>query len=578
MSLMTPTATPAAGAVPSSAVWPATAEPAGGKPVGGGAGEGAGGEARPPLGLVKHAVAFALSLFAAILSLWMFTRHIDFPITYHPDEKGKAQQLLTGHRNFRHPQLLLQSARLAAGAAGGVDDARAAVLVGRWTSGALAAVAVFALSLAAYASHGFVGLAVAGAAVMLCPPLHVYARYFKEETALVAGVALSVLGARGVMSARGTGWQLAAAALLGLGCAAAVSGKLVGMAVLLPAAAALVLAPGAGRWLSPGRCAAFGVASVSAVAGALLFNAPALSSVVPPVVSPEARAALWKEVEHGTTGHVGVTMDVPNTYVLRIAFSELMPHLWIAAAWAASLLIMGRLTVGRWGGVLMLFLATFAVELAFGRIPIPRYALPVTVVAYYIAAEMTVAACRAMKPRLAVPLIALALGAIIVGQGGRCAALAEQFRDDSRQRLREWMARHVPAQAVIVAEAEALLGSGGDPWRHPHQAPLALKFLSVRSPAEVHDTISGLSRRGVEYVVIAEPRYQLFLDRASRAIPGQEEQFDRHRRLYRELLDHGDLVWASIPPVPSHSYVNPELRVYRVKQAAVRATTGGTSG
>ena len=40
-------------------------------------------------------------------SFVLFTRHNDFPYSYHPDESGKTGQVIKGSRNYHHPLLLL---------------------------------------------------------------------------------------------------------------------------------------------------------------------------------------------------------------------------------------------------------------------------------------------------------------------------------------------------------------------------------------------------------------------------------------------------------------------------------------
>ena len=61
---------------------------------------------------VQTAAPLGPALFLAILSLWVFTRNNDFPLDYHPDERGKVLQLIdpTHTRNFNHPLLMLEAA------------------------------------------------------------------------------------------------------------------------------------------------------------------------------------------------------------------------------------------------------------------------------------------------------------------------------------------------------------------------------------------------------------------------------------------------------------------------------------
>ena len=57
------------------------------------------------------AAAALLALFAAAFAL--FSRNNDYPFFYHPDEYGKAKQIVDGTKsfNFNHPLLLLNAAK-----------------------------------------------------------------------------------------------------------------------------------------------------------------------------------------------------------------------------------------------------------------------------------------------------------------------------------------------------------------------------------------------------------------------------------------------------------------------------------
>src|SRR5689334_9496074 len=69
----------------------------------------------PALGRVilrRAGVVLALAITFAI-SLFLYTRNNDGPPWYHPDEAGKAYQVIDGrYRNFNHPLLLLEASEL----------------------------------------------------------------------------------------------------------------------------------------------------------------------------------------------------------------------------------------------------------------------------------------------------------------------------------------------------------------------------------------------------------------------------------------------------------------------------------
>src|ERR1041385_4560716 len=100
-----------------------------------------------------RAIAAGSALAIFLFFLFLYTRSNTFPSRYHPDEEGKARQILDDYRNFRHPQLLLEASSLLVHGRS-IDDVEGTVVAGRWVSAAFAAGAVVALALAAYLEAG----------------------------------------------------------------------------------------------------------------------------------------------------------------------------------------------------------------------------------------------------------------------------------------------------------------------------------------------------------------------------------------------------------------------------------------
>src|SRR5688572_15826717 len=61
------------------------------------------------MSLVSVVVALLLSGVLFGLAFTLYRKGNDFPVHYHPDERGKARQIATDSRNYRHPQLLLET-------------------------------------------------------------------------------------------------------------------------------------------------------------------------------------------------------------------------------------------------------------------------------------------------------------------------------------------------------------------------------------------------------------------------------------------------------------------------------------
>ena len=391
---------------------------------------------------VQTAAPLGLALFLAIASLWVFTRNNDFPLDYHPDERGKVLQLIdpSQTRNFNHPLLMLEAAAAVRGWFHLDNDERTNVIAGRWVSAALAAMAVLALAVAGYYSGGYEGLLICGFMAALCPPLNVHAHYFKEDTALIAGLAIAVLGASWLVALAQRSKQWAAAALMGVGCAAATSGKYVGLATLGPCLVAILVAPGFRLRPLLLRFVAF---AVPAAAGVLAFNVDAFRNLVPPRLVPAASQRIGDEFIHATIGHEGLALSVPNTFSLEVSLIELMPDVWLFLAFAVVALgprgVFDRSTV-----VLGTFVLAFGVVLSYSAFPFPRYALPITVLGYFVAGQLMAFALRGLRQsrQFNQTMFVVCLGLIVAFQGARCWRFDMQFADDSRQRLREWAADH----------------------------------------------------------------------------------------------------------------------------------------
>jgi hypothetical protein len=515
----------------------------------------------------------ALALLLASASLWMFTRNNDFPLDYHPDEPGKVAQLMhpAQIRNFNHPLLMLEAANAVRIGLGVHNDERAIAIAGRWTSAALAAIAVFALAIAGYFCAGYQGLLMCGAMAALCPALDVYAHFFKEDTALLAGVAVALAGASWLVTTNKRWAQWAAAAVMGVGCAAAISGKYIGLAAVGPCLVAIFLAP---RIAPRSLLLRFLAFAVPAAASVLAINFRAFESFFLPRLGPASSEKIVEEFFQSTMGHQDLALAVPNTFSLQVAISELMLHVWVFMGVGIVLSLLCGLR-NRSVVVAGAFLLPFAVVLSYSAFPFPRYALPITVLSYFVAGQLMASGLRRTKqPRwFKQAAFVTCLGLIGATQGAQCWRLNMQFADDSRQRLREWVALHLGEQTAILAEDYTALDGVGDPWRFPRQSRIQAQIVRTGSLSDRAPTIDHLKTAGVDYVVVAEPKYERYFRPSIHSVSyARQEDLLRRQRFYSELFSRAELVWSSVPSPPSHAYVNPELRVYRVPNPTANAS------
>src|SRR3954468_18754369 len=142
--------------------------------------------------MTLHAERTRLLLWAAALLAICFAlnqRHHHFPYYYHPDEPGKAEQILTGRWNFNHPMLMLTATRAVVETFHVPMEEQPIVETGRLVSAFFMAVAVTALSLTAYLWRGWPAAILAGAALALHHQLYELSHYMKEDAALMMGLA-----------------------------------------------------------------------------------------------------------------------------------------------------------------------------------------------------------------------------------------------------------------------------------------------------------------------------------------------------------------------------------------------------
>ena len=148
--------------------------------------------------------------------------------------------------------------------------------------------------------------------------------------------------------------------------------------------------------------------------------------------------------------------------------------------------------------------------------------------------------------------IGAAVAVLLTPQLSRCLNYISQFRDDSRQRVRPWIAAELPRNARIFADHYADLGSDGDRVN-------SSLFVVERG------NLSEMRQKGVDYVVLADISYQRFFDPLIGPASGATETFEQCRRRYAEIMQSGHLVWKTVPSPNMLAYTNPEIRVYRIR-------------
>lgn len=501
----------------------------------------------------------ALLIVTFCSSLWLFTRANRGSYLYHPDEPEKTFQIYRNYRNHRHPQLLLEVSQSAARVFQTPAEPQATVVVGRNVAAAFAASAVTVLTLLGFVLGGFTGAVAAAVLVGTSPFLLVNAHYMKEDTALVMGLAMVTLALVQLARLKTPARRFCAAGLLGFSCAVAASGKYVGLLALVPAVTMIVAPrPRLGRetWARLGVFTLCFALLLLAINHRLVFELATFTSAMK---------------YHGATpllGHGGTKMAWPSGYYPRVIHQLAGAHVELLALAAAAVLLTVPRRKSLPHAIPILLALACAALLLLCRSAFPRYALP-AIVLLTAAAALGIAWTAQLWPARWRCREAWALALVAVCwsiQWRACTSYIGQLRDDSRDRLRAWMATNLPPTARVAADTYAgrFWAFGGEqaltvwPGVRVHAAPSAADL----------GALSALRAEGFTHVAVSAAAYDRYFDPHLRPLPQAQRDFARRRAWYQELFHGAELVWRSDPERDTMAYTNPPLRLYRLRKIA----------
>lgn len=500
------------------------------------------------------------SVVLFVLCLALFTQENDFPFWYHPDEGGKVEQIISGKWNFHHPMLMLGSTKLAVGALGAGNDEQRAAQIGRWISAVFASVAAVALSLLAGRLRGPAAAVAAGLLLATHHQLFELAHYLKEDTALLAGIALSLLGLK-LFEERPTA---ARAAFLGVSCGLALSGKYLGAVMIALALPVLIVSAREHR----GRQFATFLGALFLTA--LLVNFPALADLL------RFRESFGRETDLVVSGQRGMTRKVPHTEYLSAFRENTTPALWLFLGWHLAIFWRARRehTLARW--LITLFPVAFMLLLSFFPKSNDRYFLPAAATFTFLAGLGVIDGAvwlwknnPALRFRTAVAAcLAFALLAQVVSlphplDWKTLSEYYRAFRHDDRAELRAWIEENLPPDAVIAQDRSARLPITGREKDARRQKPLRQKVVDVRGAAE-GGGVEELLAQGVTHVIASQNDYGRYFRAGHRPREGFADAFTRSRDFYDRLFRDGELLWKR--PRSTVIYLHPGLEVYRLRK------------
>ena len=506
------------------------------------------------LHLLRGPWPIALALFVG--SLLLFTRDNGFSFSYHPDEDGKTFQIIQRERNFHHPLLLLNVTDLAVHLARVPLTSQTVVIAGRWVSAAFAAGAVAALAVIGFYRGGWLAAWAVGLLVATHGKLYEAAHYFKEDTALVFGLAIFFLAAE-LFSRAPTPSTLR---VLGFASALATSGKYVGVLALL-FAIPLVWRAGA----VPVRWKTFTLAFVATF---LVLN-------IPPTTHPSSPfRSLKREIVGVTEGHRGMTQKVPHAKYVPELREDVSRGVLVGAAIALlAVVVTARKRSGaEW--VIVLFPIVYFAVISCSPKTGGRYLLPTSTLICALGGLGVIDFTRFVLGKLGCigtsPSLRLLWNVAVAGSALPLLAAfqlpllrvsMDEFRHDDRVELAEWIRVNVPNDAIVVEDHRVNLFApkSGDESGKP-QVPQ--RVLDNDYAADL-GTLDEMRTWGIVYVAVSQRAYDRFFSKNLQPRDSEKADYARRKEFYTRLFAEAELVREF--KSQGNIYLQPGLRLYKLE-------------
>lgn len=488
-----------------------------------------------------------------LIALTLYTAYNRFPQDYHPDEDRKIHQVKTGKYDFRHPALLLNATRLIVFISGGAQSDFDYCIRGRWASALFSSLSVVALMGAAHILYGRYAAFAAGITVALCPMLLESAHYMKEDTALVFGISCVILA----IALFKKGFSLWKTILLGIACALAVSGKYIGIFMLIPALITILIPPNTAKYGRLKRAFLF----------LLIFFITAIIIDYEIIISPFSFfEGLHFESAHIRTSHYGfifrrfsgyypkIIGDVTNDIVIGL---YLVYTVYVLSNWR------------RKSGIERLFILLpilYFILISSSKVQSPRYVIPVVVLIHWLGGmgAAVIIKIAERKKFIKYATAGCIYGSLITGLGIHSFDYLYQFKNDSRVALEKWISENITGDAKILQDWYVSL-----PKKMTFEKDGQKSVITTRTVwcAGYYRNLANARQNGFSYIAVSENTYYRFFDR--NILP--DEQYDvqsnywEPRSFYIELFDNGRLLWESKQKRVMYGVTNPVIRLYDIR-------------
>jgi len=488
----------------------------------------------------------AVLLFAG--TLWLDTRQNGFPFFYHPDERNKVDQLITGVLNFHHPLLMLGTADFAKKLLGVPDKEQTLVVLGRWCSAFFAAAGVLCLALLGWRERGWAGFWIVGLLLLTQHQVYELAHYFKEDTSLFFAMALTFLALH--IHHRRPGWGTSLFA--GAACGLCLSAKYLGAVMLIPAAVILGAAQRGGRargsqWLG---------FAIGFLALAAAVNFPVFTHFDVFIHSFGHESKLLAEGQPGYNGGQVAIFEYLHIFVV-----DTTPIIWLLVI-AELIALRGNRDAFAW--TMAIFPFAFILLLSCSTKTNDRYFLPVTAVLHYLAGLGAVDLSGLLVPKWSARLRPWALAGLALVANGVCLApYIAAFAHDDRAEMLAWIRENIPPGAVIADEDPVNLPTAEHAERLAVQPLLPQRVIEARFATDLGPTPAALAAKGINYVVVSESDYGVYFRKAADA--HLAPSLERKRQFYETLFKDYQPLWER--PRGTGIYLHPGLRIYRLTPA-----------
>jgi len=502
-----------------------------------------------------------------VCALVFFTRDNTFPFYGHPDEPGKAEQVLTGKRNYNHPLLMLNSAAIANGVFGAKGDYNRAALIGRWVVAGYAAGAVALLAFLAVRLAGDlqglargVTLGVGGIVIATTPQLFEFARYFKEDPVFCFGLAVFLVAAD-VFAQRPSRDTLIA---LSIAMALALSSKYLG-AIALPLGCWLIWhrSRGSSWWpyRIPALLTAFGILLLTF----FVINYQAIRGIT------KLMDSLVSETHKAVDRPDGISRPIPNSQGWKMLVMTTTSILWL-------LLLSGLVSIAARGRritstevFLILIPLTIGVATCFTDKMAERYFLPVSTLVSCIAmlglVRLARWACRRIRRghlTWMLAIIIIGAGLVVQSRWQTLGTILAAHQGDPRRDLVIFIRDHLPPSARIVSDKRVRLPNADQPENNVYRIDLPQQvILSPKSQfAADYAPFEELRSRGITHVALSQPDYGRFFQADGTPISSTDPRILARVAFYSRVLNQGKLIWES--PSREINIVWPGLKLYEL--------------